>query len=518
VNLRTADTRPKSLGASVVRNGEAKMFKKVLIANRGEIAVRIMRTCREMGIQTVAVYSEVDARALHVLEADEAVSLGESEPSKSYLHMEKIINAAKRSGAEAIHPGYGFLAENPDFAQACEDSGLTFVGPPGRVIRDLGNKTMARRIMTSARVPVIPGMMEATSDLERLLQEAANIGYPVLVKAVAGGGGKGMRVVSEEQAMREASLSAMSEAEKAFGNGSLYLEKHLETPRHVEFQILADRNGHVVHLFERECSIQRRHQKIIEETPSPVMTPPLREAMGRAAVSAAKAAGYVNAGTVEFLLDRSGQFYFLEVNTRLQVEHPVTEMTTGLDLVREQLHIAAGDSLRFSQDNLHQRGHAIECRLYAEDPQQSFFPCPGVVLLHREPAGPGIRNDCGIYEGFKVPVEYDPIIGKVIVYGETREASRRRMIRALENYAILGIQTTIPYLIDILKSPQFADGDLSTDFIERHFQGWRQSTEYADVAKIAYILHDLASSVKASTQQKAHGWPTPWETLGDWRL
>jgi len=502
----------------VVRNGEAKMFKKVLIANRGEIAVRIMRTCKEMGLRTVAVCSEVDARALHVLEADEAVSLGASEPSESYLHIEKILAAAKSTGAEAIHPGYGFLAENPGFAEACEDSGLTFVGPPGRVIRDLGNKTMARRIMTSAGVPVIPGMMEATEDPERLLQEAGTIGYPLLVKAVAGGGGKGMRVVSEEKAMREACISAMSEAQKAFGDGSLYIEKHLQTPRHVEFQILADQHSRVVHLFERECSIQRRHQKIIEETPSPVMTPSLREAMGRAALSAAKAAGYVNAGTVEFLLDRSGKFYFLEVNTRLQVEHPITELTTGLDLVREQLHIAAGDLLRFRQEDLFQRGHAIECRVYAEDPENSFFPSPGVVLLHREPAGPGIRNDCGIYEGFRVPVEYDPIIGKVIAYGETREDSRRRMIRALENYAILGIRTTIPYLIDILKSPEFAAGDLSTDFIERHFQGWRQSMEYADRARIAYVLHDLTSSIKSSTQQKAHGWPTPWETLGDWRL
>jgi acetyl/propionyl-CoA carboxylase alpha subunit len=361
-------------------------------------------------------------------------------------------------------------------------------------------------------------MMEATEDLERLLQEAAGIGYPLLVKAVAGGGGKGMRVVPESEAMREACLSAMSEAQKAFGDGSLYIEKHLQSPRHVEFQILADRLGHVVHLFERECSIQRRHQKIVEETPSPAMTASLREAMGRAALSATKAAGYVNAGTVEFLLDRSGEFYFLEVNTRLQVEHPVTEMTTGLDLVREQLHIAAGDPLRFHQEDLSQRGHAIECRVYAEDPENSFFPSPGVVLLHREPAGPGIRNDCGIYEGFEVPVEYDPIIGKVIAYGETREASRRRMIRALENYAILGIRTTIPYLIDILKSPEFAAGDLSTDFIERRVQGWRQSTEHADAAKIVHILHDLSAPAKASTGREAHGRPTPWETLGDWRL
>jgi acetyl-CoA carboxylase biotin carboxylase subunit len=494
------------------------MFDKVLIANRGEIAVRIMRTCREMGIRTVAVYSEVDTLALHVLEADQAVLLGDSEPSRSYLHIEKIIDAAKSTGAEAIHPGYGFLAESPDFAEACEASGLTFIGPPSHVIRDLGSKTTARRIMTIEGVPVIPGMMEATTDLKRLSHEAEHIGYPVLVKAVSGGGGKGMRIVSQREMLEESCVSAMSEAEKAFGDGSLYLEKHLEAPRHVEFQILADRHSHVVHLFERECSIQRRHQKIIEETPSPIMTPSLREAMGKAAVAAARASGYVNAGTVEFLLDRSGKFYFLEVNTRLQVEHPITEMTTGLDIVREQLEIAEGHPLRFKQEEITQKGHAIECRLYAEDPENSFFPSPGVVLLHREPAGPGIRNDCGIYEGFRVPVEYDPIIGKVIAYGETREASRRRMIRALESYAILGIRTTIPFLIDILKCPEFAEGNLSTDFIERHFQGWRQSTEDADMAKIAYILDDLASSVKASTKQKAHGRPTPWETLGGWRL
>ena len=494
------------------------MFKKVLIANRGEIAVRIMRTCREMGIHTVAVYSEVDAKAAHVLEADEAILLGDPEPSKSYLNIDRVITAAQSTGAEAIHPGYGFLAENPDFAEACEASGINFIGPPSNVIRDLGNKTLARGIMETAGLPVIPGMPEATTDLSVLCREARQIGFPVLVKAVAGGGGKGMRIVSDQDEMQEACVSAMSEAEKAFGDGSLYLEKRLETPRHIEFQILADKHGNVAHLFERECSIQRRHQKIIEETPSPVMTPLLRDAMGKAAVSAAKASGYVNAGTVEFLLDRSGQFYFLEVNTRLQVEHPVTEMTVGIDLVAAQLQIAAGSPLSLTQEQIKQRGHAIECRIYAEDPEADFFPSPGLVLSLREPAGPGIRNDCGIYEGFEVPMEYDPILSKLIVTAGTREAARRRMIRALENYAILGICTTIPFLIDVLKSPEFVQGNTHTDFIGHYFENWSQDMEEADFARIAYVVNELTSLGKTPGKVEAEGWPTPWDTLGNWRL
>ncbi|MFH1349848.1 MAG: acetyl-CoA carboxylase biotin carboxylase subunit [Pseudomonadota bacterium] len=494
------------------------MFKKILIANRGEIAVRIIRTCREMEIGTVAVYSDADKAAAHVLEADEAVRLGESEPLKSYLNIERVIDAAKRTGAEAIHPGYGFLAENPDFAQTCEASGITFIGPPASVIRDLGNKTVARRIMQSANVPVITGMLESTNDFDHLGREADRMGYPVLVKAAAGGGGKGMRVVHNPETMMEAMLSAMSEAEKAFGDGSLYLEKCLEAPRHIEFQILADHQGNVVHLFERECSIQRRHQKIIEETPSPVMTPSLRAAMGEAAVSAARASGYVNAGTVEFLLDRSGQFYFLEVNTRLQVEHPITEITTGIDLVRQQLKIAAKDPLTFKQEDITQRGHAIECRIYAEDPENNFYPSPGPVLLHREPAGPGIRNDCGIYGGFEVPVEYDPILSKLIVLAGDREAARMRMIRALESYIILGIRTIIPFLIDVLRSEEFAEGDTSTDFIERTFGEWRQEMKYADLARIAYVVDEMIRIKKPSQGSIFKGRATPWETLGDWRL
>ncbi len=495
------------------------MFKKVLIANRGEIAVRVIRTCREMGIDTVAVYSEADRAAAHVLEADEAVLLGEAEPAKSYLHIDRIIDVAKSTGAQAIHPGYGFLAENPDFAEQCEASGMTFIGPPAHVIRDLGNKTLARRMMESAGVPVIPGMLKATIDPAVLSQEAERIGYPVLVKAVAGGGGKGMRMVHNSDLMEEAIISAMSEAKKAFGDGSLYLEKRLETPRHVEFQILADQHGNVVHLFERECSIQRRHQKIIEETPSPVMTPGLRDAMGEAAVSAALVSGYINAGTVEFLLDGSGQFYFLEVNTRLQVEHPITEMTTGMDLVRQQLEIADGKPLAFQQKDILHRGHAIECRIYAEDPEANFFPSPGPVAFYREPAGPGIRNDSGIYQGFEVPMEYDPILSKLIAVAETREGARRRMIRALESFVILGIRTTIPFLIDVLRSPQFTDGDTHTDFIDRHFENWSHKEKDPHLPRIAYLVHDLTSaSEHSSLETKQRGWPTPWQTLGEWRI
>jgi len=339
-----------------------------------------------------------------------------------------------------------------------------------------------------------------------------------MVKAVAGGGGKGMRIVQNRETMEEACMSAMSEAEKAFGDGSLYLERYLKAPRHVEFQILADHHGNIVHLFERECSIQRRHQKIIEETPSPAMTPSLRNTMGKAALSAVKASGYVNAGTIEFMLDRSGQFYFLEVNTRLQVEHPVTEMTTGIDLVRQQLEIASGSPLALTQEDITQRGHAIECRIYAEDPEANFFPSPGPVVLYREPTGPGIRNDSGIYEGFEVPMEYDPMLGKLIVMAATREAARERMIRALKSYVILGIRTIIPFLIDILNSPEFAKGNTYTDFIDRHFENWSQSKEDEDLARIAYVVEEMTCFNKPATKVRNMGWPTPWETLGEWRL
>jgi len=495
------------------------MFKKVLIANRGEIAVRIIRTCREMGIQTVAVYSEVDKTALHVLEADEAVGLGSAEPNHSYLNIDRLLAAARDTGAEAIHPGYGFLAENPVFAERCRQDGVIFIGPPAQAIRDLGNKTVARTIMSRAGVPVIPGLHQTSEDLQLFSREAERLGYPVIIKAAAGGGGKGMRTVPDPSELSEAFQSCQSEAEKAFGDGSLYLEKHLEGPRHVEFQILADSFGNVVHLFERECSIQRRHQKIIEETPSPALTPDLRRQMGQAAVAAARASGYINAGTVEFLLDRDGNFYFLEVNTRLQVEHPITEVTTGLDLVRSQLEIAAGQALPFCQEEIKPRGHAFECRIYAEDPEAQFFPSPGKVLYLQEPSGPGIRLDSGIRAGFEVPMEYDPILSKLIVYAENREAARQRMIRALENCVILGISTTIPFLLEVFKSAEFREGRTRTDFIDRHFEGWKPDRGKADLARIAFAAHDRCRSrtpagEKASVPDRL----SPWQTLGEWRV
>ena len=487
------------------------------MANRGEIARRVMNTCREMGITTVAVYSEADRKAVQVLKADQAVFLGDSEPAASYLNMDKIIAAAKQTGAEAIHPGYGFLAENPLFAERCEQEGLVFIGPPSRVIRELGDKTVARRTVARSGVPVIPGMNRPESDPDTLAREAVNIGYPVLIKAAAGGGGKGMRVVTSPKDFHEACTSASSEAKRAFGDGSIYLEKYLLRPRHVEFQILADMHGHVVHLLERECSIQRRHQKIIEETPSPIMTPELRESMGAAAVAVAKASGYVNAGTVEFLVDQGGDFYFLEVNTRLQVEHPITEMITGLDIVRIQLEVAAGNPLPLIQEDVRGRGHAIECRIYAEDPEKGFYPSPGKIIYMQEPSGPGIRNDCGIYSGFHVPVEYDPILSKLIAHAEDRNHAIMRMIQALEDYVILGVKTPVPFLIDVLKSGAFARGDTFTDFIEANFAGWKPNRCDVDAACAAFIIDELngGREAKASTRQEA-GNLSPWQTLGPW--
>ena len=495
------------------------MFNKVLIANRGEIAVRIIRTCREMGIQTVVVYSEVDQTAPHVLEADEAVGVGSAEPKQSYLNIDRLLEAARQTGAEAIHPGYGFLAENSEFADRCQQANIVFIGPPAQAIRDLGNKTVARMIMSRAGVPIIPGLDQTSEDLQLFSREAERLGYPVIIKAAAGGGGKGMRTVSDPGDLSETFQSCKSEAEKAFGDASLYLEKHLEGPRHVEFQILADSFGNVVHLYERECSIQRRHQKVIEETPSPALTPDLRHQMGQAAVAAARASGYVNAGTVEFLLDREGNFYFLEVNTRLQVEHPITEVTTGLDLVRCQLEIAAGQALTFRQEEIQPRGWAIECRIYAEDPEAQFLPSPGKILTLREPSGPGIRLDSGIRAGFEVPMEYDPILSKLIVYAENREAARQRMIRALENYVILGINTTIPFLLEVFKSAEFREGRTRTDFIDRHFEGWKPDRGKADLARIALAAHDRCRSrtpagEKASVPDRL----SPWQTLGEWRV
>ncbi|MFZ1037753.1 MAG: acetyl-CoA carboxylase biotin carboxylase subunit [Smithella sp.] len=494
------------------------MFDKILIANRGEIVVRIIATCREMGIKTVAVYSEADRAALHVLEADQAVCLGTSAPAESYLNMDKIIAAAKQTGAQAIHPGYGFLAENPLFVQRCREEGIVFIGPPAQAVRDLGDKTVARRTMINSGVPVIPGMMQAEADPDVLMKEAESIGYPVLIKAAAGGGGKGMRIVHSAGDLREATESASREAKSAFGNGAIYLEKYLHQSRHVEFQILADSHGNIIHLLERECSIQRRHQKIIEETPSTALTPKLREEMGKAAVAAARASGYVNAGTVEFLVDHDSKFYFLEVNTRLQVEHPITEMITGIDLVRQQIEIAAGNSLKFSQADIVGRGHAIECRIYAEDPLSAFLPSSGKIAFIREPRGPGIRNDSGVYSGYTVPMEYDPILSKLITHAESRQECIDRMSRALKDYIVLGVLTPIPFLMDILSSEAFIKGETYTDFIDIHFADWRPAMEGVELACVAYIADDMSNHRTKSNFIPTNGETySPWQTLGNFR-
>ncbi len=496
------------------------MLNKILVANRGEIAVRILKTAREMGIGTVAVYSDVDKDALHVLSADQAVPLGDPEPSKSYLSMDKIISAAKETGAQGIHPGYGFLSENAQFAKKVTDAGLVFIGPPADVIAVLGDKTRARQLMKDNNVPIIPGTISTDSDDAGLLKEAKQIGYPVLIKAAAGGGGKGMRVVEKPDDLLTSARQASSEAKNAFGNGAVYIEKYLEKPRHVEFQILADSFGNVVHLNERECSIQRRHQKIIEETPSPALDDELRNKMGKAAVAAAKAAGYVNAGTVEFLLDQKGNFYFLEVNTRLQVEHPITEMITGLDLVRHQLNIASGEKLGFAQDEITTKGHSIECRLYAESPEDDFLPSPGRILFQNDPAGPGVRFDKGVYSGFEVPIQYDPILGKLIVLAESREAAIDRMIRALEDCVVLGVKTSIEFMIEILCSKPFRNGSTHSNFIPDHFKNWKPSDRSdCHFESLGYLFNELVMVKQGSPTQPESGTSrisTPFETLGDW--
>ena len=498
------------------------MFEKILVANRGEIALRVMRTAHEMGIKSVAVFSDADKEASHVTAADEAVCLGASEPAASYLDIDKVIAAAKQTGAKAIHPGYGFLAENAGFALRVASEGLVFVGPPGEVLARVGDKITARRLMADIGLPVIPGMSAASSDLGELEDAADRVGYPVLVKATAGGGGKGMRVASRAADLPEAVHQATSEAAASFGDGSIYLEKFLPRPRHVEFQILADTWGNVVHLFERECSIQRRHQKIIEETPSPALDDALRERMGQAAVAAARAAGYVNAGTVEFLLEDEGSFYFLEVNARLQVEHPVTELTTSLDLVRCQLEIAAGAPLPFRQEELSPRGHAIECRIYAEDPEHGFLPSPGRILLARSPEGPGIRFDHGVFSGADVPVYYDPILGKLVAYAQDRQAAISRMLRALRECVVLGVRTPVELLIDVLQSEAFRAGRTHTGFIEEHFPSWKPGRRGDHLALIGYLVDQMVGADREAVREAAAEQRTealsPWQRLGGWRM
>ncbi len=467
------------------------MFRKVLIANRGEIAVRIMRACEERGLQTVAVYSDVDRQALHVRRANEAYYIGPAPAQESYLRIDRILDVARRSGAEAIHPGYGFLAENAEFAQACADAGVIFVGPSPEAIAAMGDKVAARRLMKKAGIPVVPGTEEGLSD-EEALAAAEKLGYPVMVKAAAGGGGKGMRLVRKPEELPAALGAARREAKASFGDDRIYLEKVIENARHIEIQILADTHGNIIHLGERECSIQRRHQKLIEEAPSVAVDPELRQRMGEVAIQAARAVNYVNAGTVEFLLDREGNFYFLEMNTRLQVEHPVTEMVTGIDIVKEQLAIASGRRMRYRQEDIVPKGWAIECRITAEDPYNGFLPSSGRLIMLQEPTGPGVRVESGIYEGFEVTFHYDPMIAKLIVWGETRAEAILRMRRALQEYRIGGIRTSIPFHQKIMDHTEFIWGTFDTEFLERRMGGGLpprpEVEEWQQVAAIAAVL------------------------------
>lgn len=495
------------------------MFRKVLVANRGEIAVRVMRTCRTLGIATVAVYSDADVQALHRLEADESVYIGAAAPQESYLNIAKILEAAQQTGAEAIHPGYGFLSENAKFAQACLDAGLVWIGPPPQVIAMLGDKLVARQLMEKHHIPLTPGAVLNERDPASWQSQAEKVGYPLLVKAAAGGGGKGMRIVRQASEFASACQLAASEARSAFGDARIYLERYIDNPRHIEIQILADSHDHTVHLFERECSIQRRYQKIVEESPSPIITPELRQTMGQTAVMAAKAAGYINAGTVEFLFDPARQsFYFLEVNTRLQVEHPVTEMITGMDLVQLQLLVAAGESLPFVQEDLRSQGHAFECRIYAEDPGQHFMPSPGLISVWNPPVGPGIRCDSGVYAGYTVPTAYDPILAKLITHGPDRETARLRMLSALRDYAVLGVHTPISFLIDIFEHEAFVRGELSTHFLQEHLPTWKAKSPHTEEIAIIAALEQWMPSAKTMTTAETAESPTPWQTLGHWRM
>ena len=462
---------------------------KVLVANRGEIAVRVIRACREQGIASVAVFSDADREALHVLMADEAYPIGPPPPAESYLAIDKLVRVAKASGADAVHPGYGFLAENAAFAEACGAAGLVFVGPPPAAIRALGDKTAARRIARTLGVPTVPGTFEPVSDPDAMRAAAREIGYPLMVKAAMGGGGKGMRVVRSEGELESALALARSEAAYAFGDGAVYLERYLAEPRHIEVQVLADARGHVIHLGERECSIQRRHQKLVEESPSPFVDGPLRERLGEAACRIAGAAGYVNAGTVEFLVDAERRFYFLEMNTRLQVEHGVTEMVTGIDLVREQLRVAAGEALSHKQADVVLRGAAIECRINAEDPFSGWMPSPGTITGLRAATGPWVRDDSGAYEGYTVPRFYDTLLAKLMVWGVDRATAISRMARALAEYKVVGILTTIPVLAHIVAHEDFRAGKLSTGFLDRLLPTLTATRDRARaVAVIAAVL------------------------------
>jgi acetyl-CoA carboxylase biotin carboxylase subunit len=500
------------------------MFKKLLIANRGEIAVRIARACRELGISPVAVYSDADRASLHVRHADEAVNIGPAPSNESYLSIEKIIAAARRTGAEAIHPGYGFLSENATFAEAVEQAGLVLVGPPASAMKIMGSKTSARNAAIAAGVPVVPGTTSSVASIEEAIKTADEIGLPVMLKAAAGGGGKGMRLVRARDEIASALSLAQSEALSSFKDASVYIEKYIERPRHIEIQLMADAVGNTVYLGERECSLQRRHQKVVEECPSPFVDEDLRKRMGEASVRIARTAGYVNAGTVEFLVDQEKNFFFLEMNTRLQVEHPVTELVTGRDLVHEQIRVAAGEPLSFSQDDILMRGAAIECRIYAEDSENNFLPSPGLITRIKTPAGPGVREDSGIYEGWEVPVYYDSLLAKFCVWAQTREMAVNRLARALDEYDIEGIRTTLPFFRSIVRNPEFKRGDFDTGFIDRFLSQQHQAPssgeetneteqQLIDLAAIAAVLHSKTNvpRLNAATPQAAE---SRWKTYG----
>lgn len=444
------------------------MIEKILVANRGEIAVRIIRACREMGIETVAVYSTADEEALHVELADEAVCIGSPLPKNSYLNIENIISVALLTGCDALHPGFGFLSENAKFADICSKCGITFIGPTAKMIEQMGDKATARKMMIEAGVPVVPGSNGKVADLNEAYEIAEDIGYPVMLKASAGGGGRGMRVAYTQEELSEALEAASSEALNAFGDGSMYIEKYIENPKHIEFQILGDAFGNIIHLGERDCSLQRRHQKVLEESPSPALSDELRERMGRVAIKAAKAVGYQNAGTVEFILDQNEQFYFIEMNTRIQVEHPITEMVTGVDLIKEQIRIASGKALGLKQEDIKIKGHAIECRINAENPEMDFRPCAGTIKELYLPGGRGVRVDSALYEGYSIPPQYDSMLAKIIAYGETREDAINIMKRALSEVSIEGVTTNIYFEYQLLNDPAFKEGTFNTGFIENN--------------------------------------------------
>ncbi len=489
-------------------------IKKILIANRGEIALRIMRTANEMGIKTVAVYSETDRNALHVRYADEAVLIGPPPSSSSYLVMDKIIGAAKQTGADAIHPGYGFLSENEDFAKRCEDEGIIFIGPSSHAIELMGSKLAAKAAVAKFNVPLVPGTSEPITDVSKAKKIAKEIGYPILIKASAGGGGKGMRVVDNEASFDEQMERATSEAKSAFGDGSVFIEKYITKPRHIEFQIFGDKQGHVVHLFERECSIQRRHQKVVEEAPSSILTPEKRNAMGEAAINVAKACGYYGAGTVEFILDDTLEFYFLEMNTRLQVEHPVTEEITGLDLVRLQIRVAEGNPLPFVQEDLKIKGHAVEVRVYAEDPANNFLPDIGTLTTYRRPQGHGVRVDDGFEQGMDIPFYYDPMIAKLICHAENREDAIAKMIRAIDEYEITGLETTLGFCQFVMKHDAFRSGNFDTRFVENYFTPTLAKPAPVEIEeKLAAVLATTLMNGKA----KATSIPSLEVTESKWK-